>query len=342
MKPIYKLSAVVIAAGMMFASCGSEEGGDEEKTSTEGSGNEQVEGSTADEITVESISIDMPTTKGISPADFFKNAGIVLGNNLNNNLGSKGMMAVVNKDKIIEGWNDHLVGNTPDDLQPYGEKAAAFVRSMDSGEQSAAADIPEASYAIGVLEADNLKSIMSSFEVGDQIDAEQVTSTFKQMLTGGMNQADIDSANAKVETYLVELQKTSNQLRQERAAEFLSMNKERKGVKETASGLQYMVLETGDGPKPAATDKVRVHYHGTTLDGTVFDSSVDRGQPAEFGVGQVISGWTEALQMMPVGAKYKLWVPQDLAYGANPRPGGPIKPFQMLIFEVELIDIVKE
>ncbi|MEW4924360.1 FKBP-type peptidyl-prolyl cis-trans isomerase [Algibacter sp. 2305UL17-15] len=121
---------------------------------------------------------------------------------------------------------------------------------------------------------------------------------------------------------------------------FLKDNVANEGVMTTDSGLQYIVLEEGDGAKPTPVDKVKVHYHGTLIDGTVFDSSVDRGTPAEFGVTQVIPGWTEGLQLMSVGSKYKFFVPQELAYGATPR-GGAIKPFSMLIFDVELLEIVK-
>ncbi|SMO66887.1 FKBP-type peptidyl-prolyl cis-trans isomerase FklB [Saccharicrinis carchari] len=121
--------------------------------------------------------------------------------------------------------------------------------------------------------------------------------------------------------------------------EFLSQNADKEGVVTTASGLQYEVLKEGKGPKPTAEDKVKVHYHGTLLDGTVFDSSTDRGEPATFGVTQVIPGWTEALQLMPVGSKYKLYIPGDLAYGT--RGQGQIGPMQLLVFEVELLDIEK-
>src|SRR3989338_2639965 len=96
-------------------------------------------------------------------------------------------------------------------------------------------------------------------------------------------------------------------------------------------------IEEGTGVKPSASDTVKVHYHGTLIDGTVFDSSISRGSPATFGVHQVIKGWTEALQLMPVGSKYRLYIPQDLAYGAHPHPGAAIKPFMALIFDVELI-----
>ena len=119
---------------------------------------------------------------------------------------------------------------------------------------------------------------------------------------------------------------------------FLEANKTKEGVKTTKSGLQYIVLKEGKGKKAKTTDRVKVHYHGTTVDGTVFDSSVDRGTPSEFGVTQVIKGWTEGLQLMKVGSKYKFFIPQELAYGANPRPG-IIKPYMALIFEVELLEI---
>jgi FKBP-type peptidyl-prolyl cis-trans isomerase len=120
---------------------------------------------------------------------------------------------------------------------------------------------------------------------------------------------------------------------------FIAENKTKEEVIETDSGLQYIVLSEGTGDNATAQSKVKVHYHGTLIDGTVFDSSVDRGQPAEFGVGQVIRGWTEGLQLMNVGSKFKFFIPQELAYGANPRQGGPIKPFAALIFEVELLEI---
>ena len=121
---------------------------------------------------------------------------------------------------------------------------------------------------------------------------------------------------------------------------FLAANKTKPGVVTTASGLQYLILKQGDGPKPLPTDKVKCHYHGTLLDGTVFDSSVDRGQPVDFPVTGVIQGWVEALQLMPVGSKWKLFLPSDLAYGDN-AAGPKISAGSTLIFEVELLEIVK-
>jgi FKBP-type peptidyl-prolyl cis-trans isomerase len=120
---------------------------------------------------------------------------------------------------------------------------------------------------------------------------------------------------------------------------FLAENAQKEGVVTTASGLQYRVIEEGSGRKPSATDRVTVHYIGSLLDGTEFDSSVSRGQPATFGLNQVIQGWSEGVQLMTVGSKYEFFVPADLGYGERGTPGGPIGPNATLIFEVELLGI---
>lgn len=121
---------------------------------------------------------------------------------------------------------------------------------------------------------------------------------------------------------------------------FLAKNKEKAGVTVTPSGLQYEVIKMGTGPKPTANSTVKVHYVGTLIDGTEFDSSIERNEPAQFPVSGVIEGWTEALQLMPVGSKFKLFIPQNLAYGSS-QAGADIKPFSTLIFEVELLEIVQ-
>jgi FKBP-type peptidyl-prolyl cis-trans isomerase len=133
-----------------------------------------------------------------------------------------------------------------------------------------------------------------------------------------------------------------NQLTKLAGEKWLEENKKNKDVQVTASGLQYIVLEKGNGPKPNATSKVKVHYHGTTPYDVVFDSSVDRGEPITFGLNQVIKGWTEGVQLMPVGSKFKFFIPQELAYGANPQPGSAIMPYMPLVFEVQLLEIVTE
>jgi len=121
--------------------------------------------------------------------------------------------------------------------------------------------------------------------------------------------------------------------------EFLAANAEKEGVVVLESGLQYEIINAGDGDKPSAESTVSTHYHGTLIDGTVFDSSVERGQPAEFPVNRVIAGWTEALQLMPKGSKWRLYIPHNLAYGSQ-GSGGKIAPYSALIFDVELLDIV--
>jgi FKBP-type peptidyl-prolyl cis-trans isomerase FklB len=125
----------------------------------------------------------------------------------------------------------------------------------------------------------------------------------------------------------------------EAGEKFLAENKTKEGVVTTESGLQYKIIKEGKGAIPTATDRVSVNYKGTLIDGTEFDSSYKNNKPAVFGAGQVIKGWTEALTMMPVGSKWELYIPQDLAYG--PRETGQIKPFSTLIFEVELVGIEK-
>ncbi len=122
--------------------------------------------------------------------------------------------------------------------------------------------------------------------------------------------------------------------------EFLAKNAKRKGVTVTTSGLQYEVLTEGKGERPTATSKVKVHYHGTTPEGVVFDSSVERGEPISFGLDQVIKGWTEGVQLMKVGSKYRFYIPQELAYGPS-SPSPTIKAYMPLVFEVELIEIEK-
>ena len=125
----------------------------------------------------------------------------------------------------------------------------------------------------------------------------------------------------------------------EEGEKFLAENALREGVITTASGLQYEVIKMGKGKKPVATDNVKVHYHGTLTNGTVFDSSVDRNEPITFGLTQVIAGWTEGLQLMPVGSKFRFYIPQELGYGS--RNAGSIPPYSTLIFEVELLGIEK-
>ncbi len=150
-----------------------------------------------------------------------------------------------------------------------------------------------------------------------------------------------DPTNQALNTYFQQKQERDAKQAQEAGVQFLAENKKNPAIKVTPSGLQYEVIKQGTGAKPTATSKVKVHYHGTTPSGEVFDSSVQRGEPITFGLNQVIKGWTEGLQLMAVGSKYRLFIPQELAYGANPQPGSIIKPYMPLVFEVELLGIEK-
>ena len=196
------------------------------------------------------------------------------------------------------------------------------------------ADKSKASYGVGMSIAESLAQQDLS-----TLDLDQVLAGMRAIFNGETPLITPEEANLHIQRYL-DAQKTQKYEVNKLAGEaFLADNAQRSEVKTTASGLQYEVLQEGDGPKPGPTSQVTVHYHGTLIDGTVFDSSVERGAPATFGVNQVIRGWTEALQLMAAGSKYRLTIPQELAYGANPHPGGAIQPYAALIFDVELLSI---
>lgn len=192
----------------------------------------------------------------------------------------------------------------------------------------------KASLAIGVSIGQSLKSQDLS-ELDTNLLLEGIMHVFANQELNFSEQ----EANAAIQEY-VNLQKEKfHKVTKEEGELFLQKNARKSGVNTTSSGLQYEVIVEGEGVKPTKSDNVSVHYHGTLIDGTVFDSSVQRGQPATFGVQQVIAGWTEALQLMSTGSKYRLYIPQELAYGATPHPGGPIKPYSALIFDVELLSV---
>jgi FKBP-type peptidyl-prolyl cis-trans isomerase FklB len=149
-----------------------------------------------------------------------------------------------------------------------------------------------------------------------------------------------EQINMSITNYLQKIKAEKAAGNKKIGQEFLAENSKKPGVVTLPSGLQYIIVKEGTGEKPTLTDKVKCHYHGTLIDGKVFDSSVDRGQPIDFPVNGVIKGWTEALQLMPVGSKWKLFIPSDLAYGDN-QAGPTILPGSTLIFDVELLEIVK-
>jgi FKBP-type peptidyl-prolyl cis-trans isomerase len=218
--------------------------------------------------------------------------------------------------------------------------AAASCQQGGSSNVKMETQIDSVSYAIGVLVGSNNNQQLENAPGNEEMNIEVMADAFRSTSLGEETKISTEEANAMIQKFFNEASEREAQANLEEGNKFLEENKAREGVQTTESGLQYEVLVEGDGEKPAATDQVRVHYHGTLIDGTVFDSSVDRGEPAVFGVNRVIPGWTEALQLMPVGSKWKIYIPSDLAYG--PRgAGGDIGPNETLIFEVELLEIVK-
>ncbi|MBD5249694.1 MAG: FKBP-type peptidyl-prolyl cis-trans isomerase [Barnesiella sp.] len=198
------------------------------------------------------------------------------------------------------------------------------------------------SYALGLSMGNNFKA-SGITELNVQDFADGVAAVFY----GSQPKMTYDEAKAEIQAYFTEMQKKQEAAAAEMSAvnekagkEFLEENGKRAEVHITPSGLQYEVLTEGNGPKPTAQDRVEVHYTGKLIDGTVFDSSVERGAPATFGVTQVIPGWVEALQMMPEGSKWRLFIPSQLAYGPQ-GAGGVIGPNSTLIFDVELLKVVK-
>ena len=194
-------------------------------------------------------------------------------------------------------------------------------------------EIDSVSYSLGVNIGENIKSQFPD------IDLKNFELAIKDVLDD-KKEPKITAANAQkvIQDFFKKQQSKASESIIEEGKKFLEDNKKRNNVITLESGLQYEILKSGEGPKPSLEDQVTTHYHGTLIDGTVFDSSVERGQPATFPVGGVIKGWTEALQLMSVGSKWKLFVPYNLAYGE--RGAGPqIGPYTTLIFEVELIKI---
>lgn len=190
------------------------------------------------------------------------------------------------------------------------------------------------SYGLGMGIGQNLASMgVDTLEFADFLNG------LKSVLSGEKTELTHAEAQKIVNEYFNELSEKAYAKTKESGEAFLEANKKREGVVTLPSGLQYEVINTGLGKKPLATDKVQCHYEGTLIDGTVFDSSIKRGQPAVFGVSQVIAGWVEALQLMSEGSKWRLYIPQELAYGAH-GAGESIPPYSALIFDVELIKVL--
>ncbi len=175
----------------------------------------------------------------------------------------------------------------------------------------------------------------------NDIDTESFADAVKAVFDRSEPKMPVEEAHKLINEYLQKLQGELEERAKEEGKKFLEANRQKDGVKETASGLQYVVEKEGEGAQPGSQDEVTVHYTGKLLDGTVFDSSVNRGEPATFPLNRVIPGWTEGVQLMKEGAKYTFFIPSDLAYGAQGVPNA-IPPHSTLIFEVELIKVVKK
>ena len=244
-----------------------------------------------------------------------------------------------------QGLRDYLTGKMEMDTTYFDD----FIRGLK--EVATSTDKKQNAYHLGILIGQQLNSQMLK-GVNEEIFGKETTQSIDKdlylegFIAGTMGKGGIISVDAaqkyvqenmeKIKDKNLEQQYGANK---EAGIKFLAENKTKEGVVTTASGLQYKIITKGTGEIPTADSKVKVHYKGTLLDGTEFDSSYKRNEPATFGAGQVIKGWTEALTLMPVGSKWELYIPYDLAYGS--RDAGPIKPFSTLVFEVELLGIEK-
>ena len=230
-----------------------------------------------------------------------------------------------------------------------GAKKPATSATKASPSVSLTTQKEKTSYAVGV----NIGMGLQRQGAGSRLDAALVARGLKDSLSGGKLALSEDEIKTVLQQLRAEVMKEQEAKAKEQEAKskaaaepnrkeadtFLAANKSKEGVKALPDGLQYKVVKEGTGPKPTASDTVTVNYRGTLINGTEFDSSYKRGQPASFSVGGVIRGWTEALQLMPVGSKWELYIPPDQAYGDNPPPGSSIPPGSALIFEVELLSI---
>ena len=236
--------------------------------------------------------------------------------------------------------------NKPAD-KPAADKpaaAAADAKPVDGKViPGLATEKEQASYMIGMMMGKQLEPMK------DEIDIDTIVKAIKSTLAGEKLLLDEKQAQSvstafgqRMQAKQIAKSLADAKTNLEAGQKFLAENAKKPGVKTTASGLQYLVVTEGTGPKPKATDVVRVHYKGALLDGKTFDSSIERGEPVTFPLDGVVPGWQEGIQLMPVGSKYTLWIPGNLGYGEKGTPGGPIGPNATLVFDVELLDIVKQ
>jgi FKBP-type peptidyl-prolyl cis-trans isomerase len=223
--------------------------------------------------------------------------------------------------------------------------AGSFILASCSPNKSSKVELKSladsVSYAIGSDMAGSIVKQLPMAPGGSALSQQIILSAFTDVMNGKTSQIPSEKVPVLTQAYFVKAQAVEGAKNAEAGKKYLEENGKRPEVKTTASGLQYEILKEGTGPKPTSADSVKVDYHGTTIEGKVFDSSVERKQPITCAVTGVIPGWTEALQMMPVGSKWKLFIPASLAYGDRGM-GADIKPNSALIFEVELLSIVKK
>lgn len=236
-------------------------------------------------------------------------------------------------DAVGRGIADSVAGKPKMDANEFRATLEAHWKNMREGEASKADE--NTCYALGLDIAKNLGG------QGLDLVPKDLTRGIADAIAGtpGMDEAEIKATMIALKGHTEEKARRVDRENLEKGRAWLAENAKRPGITTLPSGLQYEVLAPGDGLSPGPRDRVTTHYRGTLINGTVFDSSYDRGRPATFPVGGVIKGWTEALQLMKVGAKWKLYIPSRLGYGERPRPGGKIKPNDALIFEIELLKI---
>ena len=245
----------------------------------------------------------------------------------------------LNKTLIKKGFNDDVKSYSVDSCMMMIQ---SYISSIDLRRDKSFSD--QCAQSMGRLSRSDIQKTFTDLKATDLIDMATVQLGFNDGLSL-KNVFNNDSISVKklftaLNTKMEEKYKISIQELEREGIEFLKQNKNKKGVKQTFSGLQYKVLKKGKGKNPSASSRVKVNYKGTLLSGETFDSSYDRGTPQEFGLNQVIPGWTEGIQLMKPGSKFIFYIPHELAYGPNPDPRSGIKPYSLLIFEVELLEIL--